>query len=136
MAGNVSLKQLAQTGAADREVAAWDDSNSKWDPAPKNTVKIVRKTANYTVVATDECIRVDPSSGNVTLNLYTNVADFVDGQILYIKRRDSSTNVVILDVGEESGATLDGLGGTFYLWHSNEALMLIWDDTNGDWMIF
>jgi len=136
MAGNIDLKQLAQTGASDREVAAWDNSNSKWDPSPKNTVKVTLVSSNYTVAATDECIKVDAILGSVTLNLYSNVANFVDGQVLYIKKRDTGVNTVTLDVGEESGATIDGMGGGMNLTYDKESIVLIWDDTNGDWMVF
>lgn len=63
------------------------------------------KTANYTVGATDSLIRVDATSGNLTVTLPSAAAAYASGigKVFSVKKMDFGVNTVTV-----SGATIDG----------------------------
>ena len=66
---------------------------------------IINKTGNYTILATDEMITVDSSSGGFTLTLPT-AASAGSGKRFWIKKISSDTNGVTID--GNSAETIDG----------------------------
>ena len=84
---------------------------------------VVSKSANYTAVAM-EVVLVDASGGSRTITL---PATHLTGQVIDIKKTDSSANAVIVD--GDGGDTIDG-SATQSLGFQYESVCVISDGTN------
>ena len=88
----------------------------------------VAKSANYTVVATDEIINTSASGGGVTITLLTAVG--CAGRQFIIRKSDSSANAVI--VATTSSQTINGVT-TQSLTAQYESITVVSDGAN--WMV-
>ncbi len=88
----------------------------------------VEKTSGYTVASTDrdKLIRVDATSGSVTIALLT-AASAGDGFTVAVKKTDSSGNTVVIDAN--GSETIDG-NLTLTLSNQNEVAVLISNGTS------
>lgn len=75
---------------------AWTTTNNK---------SVSTKTANYTVLQSDDVIRADATSGAITITLPTAVGN--TGEVFHIKKIDSSVNAVT--IATTSSQTIDGV---------------------------
>ncbi len=88
-------------------------------------------TASYTVIATDELINANASSGNITITLPTVVG--TKGREISIRKIDSSTGVV--SVVSASGETVGNVT-TLLLSSPHQSISVIADGlSSGDWFI-
>lgn len=98
------------------------------DKANLTSTAISTKTANYTVLASDQCkvIAVDATSGNITITLLP-AATATSGFKIGIKKTDSSSNTVTID--GNASETIDG-ALTFVLSNQYENVYIISNGTN------
>lgn len=82
-----------------------EGANARAFFSASQTRKIVSVTATYTVLPTDEIVRVDATAGAVTINLPL-ATDFPEGKPLVIKKYVVTVNAVTLD--GNGTETIDG----------------------------
>lgn len=112
----------ANQGNALSDTANWRKLSS--------SVPVALKTANYVVTPNDSFISINCAGGTVALDL--PLSTDVPGQILYVKKTDSSTNPInVIAAGADA---IDGLT-IFPILDQNEAYMFI-SDGAGSWNIF
>lgn len=100
-------KSLSRINAQDKIVLFPVDLSADVRGALNSTAlsfKYVNKTANYTLHETDTVVRVDATSGAVTVAL--PAAATVAGMIFIIRKVDSSGNAVTID--PNGAETIDG----------------------------
>lgn len=109
------------------------DSGSGTRIAPTNglaiKVRVVTKTANYTATTADHVIRVDATSGSVTITL---PAASNAGALLRIKRIDGSANTVT--VQRAGSDTIDG--ATSFTLTQYQSRDLVAPNTGADWGVY
>jgi hypothetical protein len=94
--------------------------------APSAALSIVSKTANHTVLTTEELILCDATSGAFTITTYTAVGN--TGRIIRILKTDSSANRITVDANSTEtigGSTVNRLIGI-----QNDDMIIVSDGTN------
>ncbi len=104
----------------------WLDTSSSSGAA--GIIAVVTKTGDYTATASDTVILVDASSAAVTITLLTAVGN--KGRVFYVKKIDSSANVVTID--GDGSETIDD-ATTQILTSQYDAVMIVSDGV--EWFI-
>jgi len=86
--------------------AVWAEAHISNVQSDAVSVNVVSKTGNYTTTADDALVRVDATSGAITITLVSAAATLVTGQYQIIKKTDSSNNKVTIDAS--GSETIDG----------------------------
>lgn len=89
---------------------------------------VTSKTANYTATSTDDVILCSASGGAFSITLPAAASN--TGKVLFIKKTDSSSNIVTVD--GDASETIDGTT-TKKLCTQNESLKIVCDGSN--WQI-
>ena len=110
--------QLQYADGTARTKGLWQYDGTTWIQVPLSaggtTITTVTKTGAYTLLASDQNVLGDATSGAFTLTLPAAASN--SGQVYYITKIDSSTNVVTIDAN--GSETIDGeltleLGGQY-----------------------
>ena len=101
-AGSVEALPVGSTNGHVLLVDTTQAAKVRWGN-PSGLAATVTKTANYTATADDHTIRVDTTSGNVTISLPAAASSV--GRIFYIKKVAAANTVTIDPSGSE---TIDG----------------------------
>lgn len=114
------------TGASANHVLKSDGSgNTSWGATPVALYAVSNKTANYTVLTSDDVLTGDASGGSFTFTIFTAVGN--TGKVLIFKKTDTSANTLTLD--PNGTETIDGLT-TLVLYRPNEEVMIVSDGAN------
>lgn len=122
------------------DLASWHATNNEGNevrgvlpsgalPTGGALLPVTSKTANYTATDSDYFIKVDSTSGAVTITL--PAASGRTGKVLVIKKIDASANNVVVD--GNASETIDG--ATTLTWNTQYASYSIFCDGTG-WNIF
>lgn len=111
---------------------ATDLAGGNWTQLSSNTaLNVITATSGVTLLASsNQVILADATSGNVQLNL--NDLTSIVGKLIYVKKIDSSSNLVIMYIS--SGASVFDGADSFRLEGQYDAVQLISDGTN--WRVF
>lgn len=94
-----------------------------------DSLKLSSKTANYTLLSTDQIILGDTTSGAFTLTFPTAVG--AQGRVYRIKKTNSTNNA--LSIATTSAQTINGMSSPIALYTLNEVLEVVSDNVN--WQI-
>lgn len=130
----VALRQVGQSGAADRNVIAWDDAAAEWKvgrPWSQVNVTSVTSGASYAAVATDDVILVNKTTGSATtVNLPAGPASGTRLLVVKDAKGDAATNAVT--VAASGAEQIDG-AGTHVLSTNYGVVWLLW--ASGAWRV-
>jgi hypothetical protein len=116
---------------ADSTVGWAINYSSVVDTAPRGSIlSLVRKTAAYQMTAYDHTVVADAGSAAFTVTLPLGP---LTGQIVCVKKVDSSANAVTLGLGS-GGRSIDG-STTYTLTTQYSSMMLQYESTSDTWWI-
>jgi len=114
---------------ANKFIGVWTTApNSNLHISGSLSLRIVSKTSDYTVTATDCVILVDASTGDKTITLPS--ASGITGRIYTVKKVDTSTNKVVV---QPSSGNIEG-GSSIELTNFGDSITVISDGSNW-WII-